>query len=460
MEGRMVNGGMMKQDSKVRLRGNEAFAACGIASYFALVNFVRVVLEQIWSAGGLSPAAFLEPLLGISFGVWSIVLGFKRDFGGIRPAIVLLGLSALCFLGTLVEGASLFFGFIGFFLLVVSAPRLFLESCKALVSLESSRMAFSAMAGIVGFRLLRAIIGLLPAPVTSVVGIVVAASMLFVSAWRRPLILDAPPAVSSENRTPTFWLMVGLVVMGAVFGIMKGTVSFGGHGLPISLNEIGLGLSAALLLILAVPKKTNDIVVMYRATAFLALAGLCTFVVDGGVHSSFSHAMILTSQQLLLCLVWIVAPLVSFKVGERECRPFGWCFVVFYLNSGVSLLACSLLPIPGVISLLPPLVSLLGIAFFLFMFKENDLKVHLDIHEVKIKSDEEYLEGACAEIASKFSLSNREGEILPYWVRGMQASEIGEVLFVSENTVRSHIHHIYTKTGTHSRRELQKMVES
>ena len=33
-------------------------------------------------------------------------------------------------------------------------------------------------------------------------------------------------------------------------------------------------------------------------------------------------------------------------------------------------------------------------------------------------------------------------------------------MYVTENTVRSHIKHIYTKLGVHSRKEIQELIDA
>ena len=57
-------------------------------------------------------------------------------------------------------------------------------------------------------------------------------------------------------------------------------------------------------------------------------------------------------------------------------------------------------------------------------------------------------------VALHYGLSRRESEVLPYLLQGRSAPKIAEKLFVSENTVRSHIRHILEKTNTHSKADL------
>lgn len=62
------------------------------------------------------------------------------------------------------------------------------------------------------------------------------------------------------------------------------------------------------------------------------------------------------------------------------------------------------------------------------------------------------------ELSERFGLTRREREVFGQLSMGRSAPYIAEVYQVSENTVRSHIKHIYTKMGVHSRQELLTLV--
>jgi two-component system NarL family response regulator len=55
--------------------------------------------------------------------------------------------------------------------------------------------------------------------------------------------------------------------------------------------------------------------------------------------------------------------------------------------------------------------------------------------------------------ARKPTLTGREIEVLQLVARGRTSREIGDVLYISENTVKNHIRNILDKLGLHSRNE-------
>ncbi|RDB64747.1 hypothetical protein C1878_02145 [Gordonibacter sp. 28C] len=65
----------------------------------------------------------------------------------------------------------------------------------------------------------------------------------------------------------------------------------------------------------------------------------------------------------------------------------------------------------------------------------------------------------CAAVAAEGGLTEREAEIMRYLARGRTNAHIAGVLYVSENTVRSHVRNIYSKLEIHTRQQLIDLVE-
>ncbi|MDO5044623.1 MAG: LuxR C-terminal-related transcriptional regulator [Coriobacteriia bacterium] len=65
-----------------------------------------------------------------------------------------------------------------------------------------------------------------------------------------------------------------------------------------------------------------------------------------------------------------------------------------------------------------------------------------------------------AKLQNHYRLTERESEIAELIVRGYTVSAIAEKLYISENTVRSHSKHIYTKLDIHKKQELISLAEA
>ena len=65
----------------------------------------------------------------------------------------------------------------------------------------------------------------------------------------------------------------------------------------------------------------------------------------------------------------------------------------------------------------------------------------------------------CSQLAKRGGLTAREAEVLELLIRGHSKTRIAETFLISENTVRGHVKHIYTKLDVHSKQELLDLVE-
>jgi DNA-binding CsgD family transcriptional regulator len=63
-------------------------------------------------------------------------------------------------------------------------------------------------------------------------------------------------------------------------------------------------------------------------------------------------------------------------------------------------------------------------------------------------------------VANTYLLSRREAEILFLLAKGYNRANIQEKLYISEGTAKTHIRHIYEKTGTHSQQKLIRLIEA
>jgi DNA-binding CsgD family transcriptional regulator len=62
--------------------------------------------------------------------------------------------------------------------------------------------------------------------------------------------------------------------------------------------------------------------------------------------------------------------------------------------------------------------------------------------------------------ALHFGLTSRESQIAAHMLRGYSTPRIAEIEFLSAGTVKTHIHHIFAKTGVHSRDEIIGLFDS
>ena len=70
------------------------------------------------------------------------------------------------------------------------------------------------------------------------------------------------------------------------------------------------------------------------------------------------------------------------------------------------------------------------------------------------------IDATCHRIAAEKGLSDREEEVFRLLCRGRSRPYIAETLVISENTVRSHVKHIYLKLDVHPNQGLIDLVNA
>ncbi|WP_165053610.1 helix-turn-helix transcriptional regulator [Adlercreutzia sp. ZJ176] len=69
------------------------------------------------------------------------------------------------------------------------------------------------------------------------------------------------------------------------------------------------------------------------------------------------------------------------------------------------------------------------------------------------------LASQCRAVSSRYGLTTRETEVMELIARGHSGPAIAEMLFISENTMRTHSKRIYAKLGIHKKQELIVLLE-
>lgn len=101
--------------------------------------------------------------------------------------------------------------------------------------------------------------------------------------------------------------------------------------------------------------------------------------------------------------------------------------------------------------------SILVIVFF---FKKDPLEVTKQASYVgePVSTPPRIAEKTIREVAPIFCLTEREIQVLELVYQGCSNPEIGEKLFIAENTVKRHVNNIFRKTETKNRYELLSFV--
>ena len=105
--------------------------------------------------------------------------------------------------------------------------------------------------------------------------------------------------------------------------------------------------------------------------------------------------------------------------------------------------------------------ALAMVGTFFLEVRDQDTKwifAELSGERVSAPQDHRSIDERCDAIGTERGLTPRELEVMKMLCKGRTKSYIAETLYLTENTVRSHTKHIYTKLDVHSKQELMDLV--
>ena len=195
---------------------------------------------------------------------------------------------------------------------------------------------------------------------------------------------------------------------------------------------------------------------MFTATGVLALP------LFGRAFSGWALVFVAVGQTLVVMLLWAfladvahrstINPLAVFAMGwTAYCLPFP-------VGRAIGGLFTTSVAMTSLVSVIVYLLAMASI----FMLDERDFsagRVFADLEKPPVPPALfDALGDACKRLGHDSGLTDRELEVMELICKGRSKGYIAESLCISENTVRSHARHLYTKVGVHSKQELLDLL--
>lgn len=198
---------------------------------------------------------------------------------------------------------------------------------------------------------------------------------------------------------------------------------------------------------------------LYRFVVPVISIGLIALALVGAESRELASAMVLAGTILFEMFILTSLARISLAYRESPWRIFGFGGAVMELA-----LLCSF--VLGLLLAGAASIWLTGIALalvFAFILAGSFDIPGKDLATVAVEaSDDRRTEGEGGRIdrfAQVYRLSKRETEVLALIARGRSVQAVADELFVSHSTVKTHVSHIYEKTGVGSRQDLLKLVD-
>lgn len=250
---------------------------------------------------------------------------------------------------------------------------------------------------------------------------------------------------------------------GFILAIQSGSPSQAGTAPFMIARAAEIALCTAVLVYAFKFNKTFDFAQLWRVIlVILSSAILLSIILP---EAGISQAVSSVSVNFVVLFVWLTLADIARHSSMGAMRVFGigWSCYALPLFAGW-LLSCWLDGEPDKTAGLSIVLYAVSIASaFCLEVRDRDMKaIFCDLNPEKLPSPSDFadIDGRCAAIAERYSLTARELEVMQLLCKGRSKSYIAESLFVTENTVKGHAKRLYAKLDVHSRKELQQMIDA
>lgn len=279
-----------------------------------------------------------------------------------------------------------------------------------------------------------------------------------------PMKETAPTAAGKAARQRPPWkLLVTAAVAGCAFGMFQSLSFTGTFGTTAwyTFGVVGFLVAAILLALITLVLRLNFNYMIYRFSfVLMALGGFVCVIAPIG--SAWGYGIFCVGYRCFDMLVWCLCAHLIYRRHASSEWLGGLCVGSLLIGRFLGFEAFTLLhAAPFDISDTLLIVTVM----FALMFTALSLVNHNNLLEAwgmakpgEADDDAELLTLCCAHITDACGLSARERDVFEQLARGSSRADVGRMLVLSEETVKTHIRHIYRKCNIHSRQELEGLV--
>lgn len=203
--------------------------------------------------------------------------------------------------------------------------------------------------------------------------------------------------------------------------------------------------------------------------ASVILSFLVFFMVSVSISSAGAYSYDLTKmlRRIIKIIVFFTVAMIVYRNGMKAAPTFVLVLLLPSVASKLFQMALSY-AYPQINSNLVLYIAIIGFllvvcwSLFLLFYTRGSAMFFARSGELDQRDAErEQGQSAAAELVSvRYGFTDRERDVLGYLALGYSTQKISEVLYISTNTVKTHIASIYRKTGAHSKQEIIDLVHS
>lgn len=227
---------------------------------------------------------------------------------------------------------------------------------------------------------------------------------------------------------------------------------------------VGPLLIGAIVAVLAVREaNSSPLRLLNQAVYPVAVALLLALpVIDASTAAVAAVVDVLTQASfgVIVLAIWCSMASAARRVPLAPAFVFPACFALLALSFVGGLCSIAIIGTAGRTICLVILTVYLALIAVSFAQGNKSQKEGRTEPRSAASDSRNYIHRCCDKLAGEHGLSPREREVLYYLGRGYNHGYVAEKLYISENTVRTHVRHIYGKLDVGSREELLALIDA
>ena len=255
------------------------------------------------------------------------------------------------------------------------------------------------------------------------------------------------PAPFGEGMQPSPRLLAGVFLAMAASGVAMGNSEFT-YAIDVVSFAVSSLLSVPVVLLAVRHDDRADLAHAGQALVGAMALGLAASAVSALAGASLQLALV--CHQCLGVLAWLSLLGVARETSVNPYYVMGLGLLFVNAGSAAGSVAGMLASrVPEVVA--PVALCLLVAAMWCLCTAERPRVVHVDPDVV--------FERKVSAFSERFGLTPRETEALSLWVSGRQMGAVAEAMGVAKNTAKTHVLHVYQKSGTSNKAELMRAFD-
>lgn len=278
-------------------------------------------------------------------------------------------------------------------------------------------------------------------------------------------------AGEGRMRYPVPWKLVCLMALAGFASGFAGALILDADGMGARHRIAATAAFGALLLVAFVARRGRfDIRVLAWSTLPLAVTSLCLIPFLGATQGAVLSFLVKFSYVSFALFVLLVLANVVWRFEVPSARVFAsaraaseaamlagillrrWMREAGVLDNGATLWLIALIGLAAVVGCVVVWHSERSVT-------SDWGATGVDASSgLRVPSRRELVRVRCEELAGRCGLTPREREVLELVAEGLEPSQIEQTLFLSHNTLKTHLRHIYAKLGVHTREEAAELA--